>query len=447
MQSFKLLATALCALLLASPVAFAQKKADKNHPPTVALEATQTTPYSAVRRDSLLNGFQVITLERPTDPTVKCDIIIRTGAMFDLTGKTGLAALTQATLLAPNPRLKEELESLQAKIDWGINWDTTWFHIETPLANFDTVFEIIARLLVVENVRPEAFQAAQQQQIDRIKGQTVTSAERADAAFLKAIYGEHPYGHNLHGTGATIAGIKAGDVYDFIKRFYIANNASITLVGPVTSARAMRSFKVFFGGWIKGQLTPATFRQPAQVAQLRLIKTEANDAANVELRGGLIGVKRTDPDFLATEAIAQIVAMRLKNAAEGAGGSATAIAAPRALSGPIFFAASVPAESAPEVSRRATESFAALASAAVAESEFAAAKAALADSYQAQPVEFYLREIEAFGLPKDYGVTIQKKIAALTAADVQRVAKRLFDANALTVVVLGKVTGGFKTNP
>ena len=111
MQSFKLLAAALCALLLASPVAFAQKKKDKNQPPMVALEVT---PYSNVRRDSLLNGLQVVTLERQGDPLVKCDIVIRTGAMFDMTGKTGLAALTQATLLAPNPRLKEELESLQA---------------------------------------------------------------------------------------------------------------------------------------------------------------------------------------------------------------------------------------------------------------------------------------------------------------------------------------------
>ncbi|MGH9839549.1 MAG: hypothetical protein ACREEM_12280, partial [Blastocatellia bacterium] len=180
------------ALLLCPPAVNAQKK-DKNKPPTVTLEATPVTPYSNVRRDNLLNSLQIITLDRAGDP-VKCDIVVRAGAMFDLVGKTGLAALTQTSLLAANPRLKEELESLQARIDWGMNWDTTWFHIETPANNFDTVFEIVARLLVVENARPDAFKAAHQEQINRIKSRQLTAAERADDAFLRAIYGDHPYG-------------------------------------------------------------------------------------------------------------------------------------------------------------------------------------------------------------------------------------------------------------
>src|SRR5262249_33173020 len=160
------------------------------------------------RRDNLLNEMQIVTLDRPGDPIVKCDIVIRAGAMFDLAGKTGLAALTQGSLIAANPRLKDELESLRAKIDWGMNWDTTWFHSETPANNFDTVFEIVARLLVVENVRPESFKAAQQDQISKIKSRSLSPAERADETFLKAIYGDHPYGHNLEGTEITVTGIK-----------------------------------------------------------------------------------------------------------------------------------------------------------------------------------------------------------------------------------------------
>src|SRR5262245_64378528 len=85
--------------------------------------------------------------------------------MFDLAGKTGVAALTLETLLAVNPQLKDEVESLQGKIDWGLNWDTTWFHVETPANNFDAVFEILARLLVVDNIRPDAFNRAHQERL------------------------------------------------------------------------------------------------------------------------------------------------------------------------------------------------------------------------------------------------------------------------------------------
>jgi hypothetical protein len=57
--------------------------------------------------------------------------------MFDSVGRSGLVALTQRTLLAVNPRLREELESLQARIDWGVDTDKTWFRLESPPAAFE----------------------------------------------------------------------------------------------------------------------------------------------------------------------------------------------------------------------------------------------------------------------------------------------------------------------
>ena len=189
MRFSKLLSLATCGLLLigvlAPPAAAQRKDKDKNkdqNPPVPAV--IPPTPYSDVRRDSLLNGLQIITLERTGDANVKCDMVIRAGAMFDLAGKTGLAALTQETLLAVNPQLKEEVESLQAKVDWGVNWDTTWFHIETTANNFDAVLEILARLLVVENVRTDAFKRAHQERLEKVKSVKLTPAGRRCAAVV-----------------------------------------------------------------------------------------------------------------------------------------------------------------------------------------------------------------------------------------------------------------------
>lgn len=427
-----------CAILLSllSVAASAQKK-DKSNP--AVPETAQVTPYSGVRRDNLLNGLQLITLDRESDSTVKCELIIRGGSMFDLVGKTGLAALTQASLMVVNPQVKEELASLGAKMDWGVTWDATWFHIETPANNFGAAFEIVARLLVVENVRADAFKKAWQAETERLKTRKLTAAEQADEAFLKAIYGEHPYGHNTEGDVKTISAITQGDVYDFFRKFYIANNASAIVVGNLTHERVMQVFKVLFGGWVKGQTVPATFRAPVQTAQLRLVKVDRPDATNVELRGGLIGVKHTDADFLTTEVIANILANRLKHEADAVSASFSVKADPRILAGPLYFSASVPAGNAPEFSRRVTDAFASLSTAPVSGIELAAAKSALASHYAARPIEDGLRDIEMYLLPRNYPVEAPKKIETITAADIQRISKRLLDANALTVVIVGKV--------
>ncbi|MGH9801301.1 MAG: M16 family metallopeptidase [Blastocatellia bacterium] len=441
MQSTKLSILLLCCALLCSlaSVVVAQKK-DKSNP--AIPDPPPATPYSNVKRDNLLNGLQIVTLDRQSDSTVKCDLIIRGGAMFDLVGKTGMAALTQESLMIVNPRVKEELESLNAKIDWGVTWDTTWFHVEAPANNFGQSLEIVARLLVVENIRPDAFKKAREAQTAKVKTTKLTVAEQADAAFLKAIYGEHPYGHNLEGDDKSLAGINQGDAYDFFRRFYIANNASAVVTGNISQERVMQVFKVLFGGWIKGQIVPATFRQPMQTARLKLVKVPLPDAAMAELRGGLIGVKHSDADFFVTQAIACVLTNRLSRES-GIGFSIKS--EPRILSGPLYFSASATSDQAQDFSRRATEAFASLTSAPVSELELVAAKSALVGDYSARPIEQNLRDIEMFLLPRNLPVEIGKKIEAISAADIQRVAKRLLDANALTVVVVGKINDSFKT--
>lgn len=446
MRFSKLFTPFLCCVLLLG-VAFVDARAQKKDKSNPAVpETAQVTPYSGVRRDNLLNGLQLITLDRDTDPAVKCDLIIRGGAMFDLVGKTGLASLTQASLMIVNPQIKEELASLGAKIDWGVTWDTTWFHIETPASNFGAVFEIVARLLVVENVRPEAFKKAQQVELERLKGRKLAITEQADEAFLKAIYGAHPYGHNTEGDTKTIAAVTQGDVYDFFHKFYIANNASAIVTGNLSHERVMQVFKVLFGGWVKGQTVPATFRQPLQTAQLRVVKVDLPEAANVELRGGLIGVKHTEADFLTTEVIARILAVRLKREAEAISASFSVKSEPRILAGPLYFSASAPADKAPDFSRRVTDAFASLATTPVSGVELAAAKADLVAEYGARPVEHNLRNIEMYLLPRNFPVEAPSKIETITAADVQRVVKRLLDANALTVVIVGKINEAPKSS-
>ncbi|MBO0799438.1 MAG: hypothetical protein J2P31_11515, partial [Blastocatellia bacterium] len=188
---------------------------------------------------------------------------------------------------------------------------------------------------------------------------------------------------------------------------------------------------------------PPTFRPPKQVARLNLVKLEAPDAAHVEIRGGVLGVKFTDPDFQVTEVLAKVLAARMKKDAEGI----TVESLPRILPGPFFFSASVPPDQAPAVSRAITDTFSSLTTSPVSAEELAAAKTALANEYSSRAPEFYLREIEAFSLPRNFPLVIGKKIGAITVADTTRVSKNLLEANALTVVVLGKVNEGFKSNP
>ena len=432
-------------LFLLSGFAFGQTDKDKNKKPKLtaptAPEPVARTPYSEVRRESLLNGLQVISLERKDEPKMNCRLVIRGGAMYDLVGKTGLALLTVEALLAANPQLVPELESLDATIKWGVTSDTTWFQIEAPGGNLDQVLAIIGRLLVVESVRKDAFEAAQKARLENLKALQLAPANKADEAFFTTLFGEHPYGHNIGGDAASIGAIKYGDALDFYKRVYLANNMFAVVHGNLRHERVMSLFRVFYGSWIKGVPPPPSFRPPFRTLEARVQKVEQPDLPKVEVRGGVIGVSHTDADFIATRLLALVLENRLKKIEA----NTTVQFAPQMLVAPLYFTASVAADKAVEFSRKATDLFATLDKSEISEVELATAQAVLLKEHETRPITEYLEEIATFKLSETYPLTYESKVKAVSIIDLQRVAKRLLEANALTVLVLGKVTEGPKS--
>jgi zinc protease len=404
-------------------------------------------PYREVRRDTLLNGLQVISLKVEGQTQIQCDLVVRAGSMFDPVAKTGLAGMTQRTLLAVNPRLREEMESLQSTIEWGWNWDTTWFRLRTPPASFEQALEILARLLVVETIRPEAFKVAAEQQLTEIR-QPLALPKRADEAMMNALYGVHPYGHNLLGSAASVGNLRPGDVYDYFQRFYLANNASAIVTGPISQERVLALFKIFFGGWSKGAIVPATFRPPLRIPKDRVVVVEEAGGEMVEIRVGLPGERVTSPSYLTTHVLGEIWAQRWEKASSTTSGAKASVeVSRRTLDGPLYLRAVAPAKDAREVARRIAEMMAGTVATPITAEELTQAKSSLGRSWGSRSVLEWLQEVETFGLPRNWPLTALPRIAAITEAEVIAAARTLLERNYPVVVLVGRVEEAPKSNP
>src|SRR5204863_8005990 len=65
-----------------------------------ATQSTMLRPsFPPPYRDSLLNGLQVVVVERPGTNNVAINFTIRTGALFDVVDKAGLADLVADLLM------------------------------------------------------------------------------------------------------------------------------------------------------------------------------------------------------------------------------------------------------------------------------------------------------------------------------------------------------------
>ncbi len=85
----------------------------------------------------------------------------------------------------------------------------------------------------------------------------------ASKEFKKAIFGSHPYGRLIMGSEETLNMISRDNLVDFHQRFYIPNNAIMSIVGDVTMEEVKDLMKEYFSEWRKKENAGTTARGSA----------------------------------------------------------------------------------------------------------------------------------------------------------------------------------------
>lgn len=118
--------------------------------------------------------------------------------------------------------------------------------------------------------------------------------------FTKAVYGEHPYAHPVSGSSETVGNITRLHLKQFHKKYYVASNAVIVIVGDVNKADAQRIARTLTAHMPKGA-TP----HPIEMAKLSNTPLDEKkstvfvpmDTEQSQIAMGHVGLTMNDPDF------------------------------------------------------------------------------------------------------------------------------------------------------
>ncbi|MEW6733395.1 MAG: pitrilysin family protein [Acidobacteriota bacterium] len=395
------------------------------------------------KREKLLNGLSVLVIERPNSGNVALHIVIKSGTTFDPLGKSGVADLTAQMMLRggsggwTGERLKEELSDINARLEITTGWDATELRMLGRSADIDALVNILGRVITQPQFVEQSFE---QLKAERIKSLEVAPVPTtlADEAFFNALYGSHPYGHNVIGTKESLAPLTRFDINDFYNRFYLANNSSLIIVGDVSIERMLPSLRKAFGGWRKGNIPPYTFVPPKENPGVNIRLIERADQTTTEIRLGNFTLRRTDSDYLPTQLLVAILNRRLAAHKEL---KLEAVLAARKLRGPFLVSASVPVKEAPTVLSATLAEIKRLGER-IEAAELQAAKDQLIEEYKAgfnANTEIAARwaEVENYNLGSAYVINYTRQVNQISIEDLRRVTK-YFSPDNLTIAVLGR---------
>lgn len=414
---------------------------------------SQSSPFvlPIVKRDSLLNGLHLITLEQQNTGTVAAHLRINSGGLFDLAGKGGLADLTAGMLLKGCGGLNaknvaDTIEQLGMTVSITTGWDSTDIVMGGPADSLEAIFDLLGKLLISPSF--------DQKELDPLKAARVTGLNQEgedDAVAVRrkaqeAVFGSHPFGRPARGTPESIGQITRQDLIYFHNRFYIANNSELAVSGDLTAEQVTRLARSKLGAWKKGEKIPPTFRSVEAQAGRRVFILDRSDEQPARAAIAQIGLSRRAEDYFAAVIMAGVLGQQVSTiTAVHPGTTIETDLEARLLAGPL----NVNIKSAPgnligdlEV---LLDTMAGMQANPPTSDRVESAKARLIASMAerlkttAGAAEVIL-DIETFGLGRDYVINFADRVNAITPSDVQRAAQTYFKPKSVAVVIAGSTS-------
>lgn len=406
-------------------------------------------------------GITAWLVESPEIPFISMEIRFKGGAALDDPEKRGAVHLMGALLEEGAGDMDARAfaiarDSLAASFGYDVYRDAVTVSAEFLTETQDQAIDLLHQSLVDPRFDQDA--------IDRVRGQVISVIQSdatdpnsiAGQAFNRAAFGDHPYAFPIEGSEESLMAITRDDLFDAKNATMAMDRVHIGVVGDITADQLGPMLDRLFDGM------PATGKAPTPDAEFALtggVQVIPFDTPQSVVIFGHQGIDRDDPDFFAAFILNSILgeggfgSRLMQEVREKRGltyGVYTylySLESADLLLGQVASANDRVAEAVSVI----RDEWARAAQDGVTAEELETAKTYLTGAY---PLRFdgngrianILAGMQVQGFGLDYINTRNDRVNAVTLDDVNRMAARLLDAEALNFYVVGAPVGLETTN-
>ena len=411
-------------------------------------------PRLDVRSWELPNGLKVLFLADHKAPVATVQVFYHVGSKDEHIGNRGVAHMFEHLMFKGSEHVPPEeharlLKEVGGQVNAFTTEDVTAFHQTVPPSYVDFAIRLEAERMRGLRLFPATVDSerkvVEEEKRLRIDNNPIGQAIEK---FRALAYTRHPYQWTAAGVIEDLDRVRPEDCQAFYDLYYRPNNATLIVVGDLNEADVRRSVEAHFGPLARGPAPPRAYaEEPAQTAARA--STLTLEVSLPVIVGGYHIPAASHPDVPALEVLAVILSagessrmnrrlVRHDQLAVGAGGMAEVMEHPGLF---IVYAAHLPDRDQDKIRRALLDEIARVRTQPVTEAELKKAKNQLEAGYLfgLESVEGVARELGLAELVQgDWRRFLDgsKRYAAVTAADVKRVAARYLVDQNLTFVTL-----------
>jgi len=193
--------------------------------------------------------------------------------------------------------LAEKFEAVGAQFGNGSLKDMAWLSLRS--LRDDKYLRPALNNLQSILVHPDFPKTAYKRELERLKISVKAKKQSPNAIasdrFFAEMYGKHPYASPSSGTEESLQKLKIEDLKAFYKKYYVASNAVVSVVGQLTRAEAEELVNDLFAQLPSGNAA----KELPEVLPLKKTKTIHIDFPSTQstVMMGQVGIARGDVDY------------------------------------------------------------------------------------------------------------------------------------------------------
>lgn len=431
-----------------------------SHPKPPAVPASPALSVPAVRSSTMPNGVRLRLVEHRELPLVQVTLTVTGGSRLDaqapgiatfMAGMLDEGAGTRDALA-----LQSELAYLGASLSTSADWDRFTVSLKVPVRTLPAALALMSDVVTKPAFRAEEVRRQRDLRLTSLLQARDQPNALASLAFNQAVYpADHPYARNAIGDSVTVASYDSALVRRFYEGTMRPDRASLFIVGDIGEAQARTLVTQHLGSWratgaaIPLPAAPAAVAHPATT---RVWLVDRPEAAQSVILIGWPGVDRTSPDYAALQVMNTLLGgsftsrlnMNLRETKGYSYGASSGFSW-RVVPGPFMVSTSVRTNVSDSSLIEIFKELRGVRDGLVPDEELNRAKAfvelgipGLLES--TSQVAGQMAQLATFGLTLDELPRLVARVRAVTAADVQRVARQYLTPDKAHVIVVGDLS-------
>jgi len=262
-------------------------------------------------REVLPNGMRLIIQEHRAASTVAIHLWTGVGGRDESVGERGFShfaehMLFKGTSTRPRGFVETEVESVGGRTNAGTSNDYTFYYLLLPAARVLPGIALIADM-VLNSVFDSAELAREREVVfEEVRLNEDNPRSSLGRQLYSLLYQQHPYGRPVLGDAGDLRGATQESLRGYYARYYVPNNMTLVVVGPVDPAAVRAAALQAFGTRPAAAYARPPLPAPRQFDGVR-DRTVERPERQTQLGLAWLGPPLGDPDMAAVDVLGHIL--------------------------------------------------------------------------------------------------------------------------------------------